>query len=152
MYPQATSGATDAPAVGRLLHGFNTEYSEPTPGAEVLAERVARLLADDEMIVLLVDEGPDGLVQLRFRPSLWTGELDAHLEELYVVPARRGDGLGRALLDGAMSAAREAGATRMDLGTSDDDTAAIGLYEGAGFTDREGGPGGPRMRYYEREL
>jgi ribosomal protein S18 acetylase RimI-like enzyme len=69
-----------------------------------------------------------------------------------VVPARRGDGLGRALLEASIEHARERGAEVIDLGTSDDDHAAIGLYESFGFTDREGGPDGPRMRYYELEL
>jgi ribosomal protein S18 acetylase RimI-like enzyme len=64
----------------------------------------------------------------------------------------RGRGLGRALLDGAMGAAREHGATRMDLGTSEDDVAARALYESAGFTNREGRPDGPVMLMYERDL
>jgi hypothetical protein len=30
----------DAGAIGRLLHDFNTEFEEPTPGPERLAERI----------------------------------------------------------------------------------------------------------------
>ena len=75
-----------------------------------------------------------------------------YLEELYVVPERLGRGLGRALLQSAMRHAEERGAARIDLGTSEDDVAARALYESAGFTNREGGPGGPRMLYYERDL
>jgi hypothetical protein len=41
---------------------------------------------------------------------------------------------------------------RIDLGTSEDDVGARALYESAGFTNREGGPDGPTMLYYEREL
>ena len=40
----------------------------------------------------------------------------------------------------------------IELGTSEDDEAAIGLYESAGFINREGGPDGPVMFVYEREL
>jgi hypothetical protein len=40
----------------------------------------------------------------------------------------------------------------LDLGTSDDDIAARALYERLGFTNREGGPGGPVMYVYERAL
>ena len=79
--------------------------------------------------MLLGGEGPDGIAVIRLRPALWSEGLDAHLEELYVAPDLRGQGIGRALLEGAMDAAREAGAVRIDLGTSVDDTAAIGLYE-----------------------
>jgi ribosomal protein S18 acetylase RimI-like enzyme len=144
--------AADAHEVARLLHDFNVEYSMPTPDVESLTSRVRQLIAEREMTVLLAGEGPDGLAVLRFRPSIWTETLDAHLEELYVAPARRGRGLGRALLEGAMAASREAGATRMDIGTSEDDTAALGLYESSGFTNLERLPDGPRMLFYEREL
>ena len=40
----------------------------------------------------------------------------------------------------------------MDLGTSETDVAARGLYDSAGFTNREGKPDGPVMLYYERDL
>ena len=48
--------------------------------------------------------------------------------------------------------ARERGAARIDLNTSVVDVAARALYESAGFTNREGGPKGPRMLYYKRDL
>jgi ribosomal protein S18 acetylase RimI-like enzyme len=110
------------------------------------------LLEDGEVTVLLGGEGPDGLALFRLRPSLWADGLDAYLEELYVAPARRGEGIGRALLEEAMRSAREAGAIRMDLGTGETDTAARALYESCGFTNREGGPDDPIMLYYERDL
>ena len=69
-----------------------------------------------------------------------------------MVPEERGRGLGRALLEGAMEDARRAGAARIELGTSVDDTAAIALYESAGFTNREREPDGPSMLFYERDL
>jgi ribosomal protein S18 acetylase RimI-like enzyme len=142
----------DAPEVARLLHDFNTEFSSPTPGVGALADRLRELLDTGEVTVLLGGESPEGLAVLRFRPSLWSHALDAHLEELYVAPERRGHGLGRALLERAMDVARDAGAARMDVGTSVDDTAAIGLYESSGFTNREGEPDGPAMLFYERDL
>ena len=142
----------DAAEVARLLHDFNTEFSSPTPGVEALTERGRQLLATGEMTVLLAGERPDGIALMRFRRSIWSGALDAHLEELYVAPERRGEGLGRALLEAAMETARAAGATRMDLGTEETDTEARALYESCGFSNREGGPDGPLMFFYEREL
>jgi ribosomal protein S18 acetylase RimI-like enzyme len=146
------ASAADAAAIARLLHGFNTEYSAPTPGAETLERNARGLIETGEMTVLLAGEAPDGLALLRLRPSVWSGALDAYLEELYVVPQARGRGIGRALLEATMEAAREAGATRIELGTSTDDTAAIALYESCGFSNREDGPDGPAMLFYEREL
>ena len=51
-----------------------------------------------------------------------------------------------------MDAAREAGATHIELNTGETDVEARSLYESSGFTNREGRPDGPRMLYYEREL
>ena len=142
----------DAAEIGRLLDAFNREYDDFTPGPDALAERCAELLAVDEMSALLAGDGPDGVAVVRFRPALWTKSADAYLEELYVTPERRGEGLGRALLDAAVEISRERGATYISLGTSTDDTAALGLYESAGFTNREGKPDGPSMLWYELEL
>jgi len=145
--------AADAETVGRLLHDFNTEYEEVTPSPQVIAERVRELLAAGELFVLLAgDAEPEGLAVLRFRPSLWTKGLECYLAELYVVPDRRGQGIGRALMDAVLKFAREQGADYMELNTSDDDVAARKLYESLGFTNREGKPDGPVMYYYEREL
>ena len=142
----------DAPLFGRLLHAFNVEFGEQTPPPELIAERAAPLIRSGDVTVLLVGDRPDGFAELRFRRSIYTGALDAYLEELYVVPERRGQGLGRALLEAAMVHARERGARRIDLNTSEDDVAARALYERMGFTNREGAPDGPRMLYFERDL
>jgi GNAT superfamily N-acetyltransferase len=147
---RATPG--DAVQVARLLHDFQAEFDEPSPGVEALEDRYADLIRNKEMIVLLIGDGPDGFAQLRFRPWVYSAGLCAYLEELYVAPSLRGNGLGRALLEAAMDAARREGAEQMELGTSETDTAARALYESAGFTNREGSPDGPVMLFYEREL
>ena len=143
--------SADAEAIGRLLHDFNAEYDEPSPGPDKVAARVRQLMADGETKVLLGGAGPDGLAVLRFRPSLWTEHLECYLAELYVVPDRRGHGLGRALMDAAIELARREGADYMELNTGEDDVAARALYESLGFVNREG-PEGPITYHYEREL
>ncbi len=144
--------AADAADIGRLLHDFNTEYDDPTPGSDRLAERIRQLLAGGDTAVLLAGAGPDGLAVLRFRPALWSEALECYLAELYVAPAARGRGLGRALMNAAMDLARDEGADYMDLGTAETDVAARALYESLGFSNREGRPDGPVNYYYEREL
>lgn len=146
------AASADAEVIGRMLHDFNTEYDDPTPGPERLAARMRELLAGADTAVLLGGPGPDGLAVLRFRPALWNEALECYLAELYVVPSRRGQGLGRALMNAAMDLARAEGATYMDLGTSEADVAARALYESLGFSNREGKPDGPLNFYYEREL
>jgi GNAT superfamily N-acetyltransferase len=138
---QAT--AADAGDIARLLHDFNTEYGEPTPGVEALAQRMRELLAGDT-VVLLAGDGPDGLAVLRLRSSIWTAGLECYLAELYVVPALRGQGRGRALMEAALELARKRGADWMELNTDEGDVAARALYERLGFK--------ATADYYEREL
>jgi ribosomal protein S18 acetylase RimI-like enzyme len=144
--------ADDAADIGRLLHDFNTEYDDITPGPERLAARIETLLAGGDTVVLLGGAGPDGLAVLRFRQAIWAEALECYLAELYVVPALRGRGLGRALMTAAIDLARDAGAAWMDLGTSETDVAARALYESLGFRNREGKPDGPISYFYERDL
>jgi len=142
----------DAAEVARLLHDFNTEFATPTPGVAALTERSARLLATGEITVLLAGDGPDGIALVRFRNTVWSEGPEAHLQELYVVPSRRGRGTGRALLEATIALAREAGAAGVDLNTGATDTVARALYESAGFTNREDTPDGPSMLFYELEF
>jgi ribosomal protein S18 acetylase RimI-like enzyme len=142
----------DAETIGQLLHDFNSEFDEPTPGPRALAERVRELLGAGELTILLGGTGPHGLAVLRFRRAIWTNALECYLAELYVVPDRRGQGLGRALMEAAIALARQEGADHMDLGTNEDDVAARALYESLGFSHREGRPEGPVNYFYEQEL
>ena len=136
----------DAERLGALLHDFQTEYEDPSPGPEVLADRIRKAIAHDDLVFVLSD---DGFAQLSLRPWLISGTPVALLEELYVAPAARRQGQGRALLEHAMAAARERGATTIELNTSETDVAARRLYESAGFTNLEHGA---PMLFYEREL
>ncbi len=141
----------DALAVaGLLLHDFNTEYDDPTPGPSVLARRLRKLVADGDTEVLLVGDA-EGVAVLRFRPSLWSPADECHLAELYVVPGRRGSGLGRALLRACVDRAIVRRCDLIDVATSEDDVSARHLYESEGFRRTEG-EDGPLTFHYEHEL
>jgi ribosomal protein S18 acetylase RimI-like enzyme len=114
--------------------------------------RIAEHVGGDRMTFLLAGAGPDGFAQVVLMPSIYSDRPGAYLGELYIVPELRGRGLGRALLEAAMELARDRGADHIDLNTAETDTAARGLYESMGFTNREGQPDGPSMLYYERDL
>ena len=152
--PIRRAGVDDADVVARLLRAFNTEYDDPAPPQELMSERIRVLLGHGDTIILVAGEPPCALSVTRFRPGLWSPKLEAYLAELYVVPERRGQGIGRALMDATMVAAREHGADTMELGTGEADMAARGLYESLGFTNTEHGPGGVETLsfFYEREL
>lgn len=149
--PVREATVEQAALIARFLHDFNTEYEEETPGVAELTRHATRMLNEGEMTVLLGGEGPDGLALLRFRPSVWTEKSEAYLQELYVVPDRRGQGIGEALLKAAIETSRRAGAAWIELNTGETDIAARTLYKKLGFTNEEG-PDGAAMLYYEREL
>ena len=142
----------DCVVVGRLLHDFNLEFGVTTPGADALAARIAELIEDGDTHVLLIGDPPAGVSVMRFRKSIWSPALECYLAELYVVPALRGRGLGRALMEATIDFARGRGADYMDLGTAETDVTARALYESLGFNNREGRPDGPINYYYERDL
>jgi len=144
--------AGDLHEVARLLHDFNVEFGEPTPTASALADRVGQLLAARDTLILLAGTGPDGVAVLRCRLALWSPGFECYLAELYVVPRRRGQGLGRALMEAVVAQARDEGADTIDIGVDEPDVAARHLYESLGFTNRAGGGTGPVMYVYERDL
>jgi ribosomal protein S18 acetylase RimI-like enzyme len=146
------AGPDDAAVIGRLLYDFNREFDEPAPAPSALAERLRQLIEGGDTLVVLAGDGPDGLAVLRFRAAIWSAGLECYLAELYVAPARRGQGVGRALMEAAMREARLRGADTMDIGVDEPDLVARRLYESLGFTNRAGGAGGPLMYVYEREL
>jgi putative acetyltransferase len=79
----------------------------------------------------------------------------AELKRMYVRPAFRGMGLGRAMLDHLADYARAHGAVALRLETGIYEDAAIGLYQSFGFRRR--GPFGeyredPFSLYFEKAL
>ena len=62
-------------------------------------------------------------------------EGDAELKRMYLVPEARGSGLGRALAEVAVTAARSLGYRRLLLDTVASLTAAIAIYDRLGFVE-----------------
>lgn len=143
--PVRRANLDDAPAIARLLHDFNREFDEPTPPVATLTHRMAHLLQQADTVVLLVGDSPDGFAVLRFRDAIWSSGLDGYLGELYVIPARRGNGLGRALVEAALQEACGRGADSMEIRVDEPDHVERHLDEPLGFTNRSGGDDGPLM-------
>lgn len=72
----------------------------------------------------------------------------AELDDLFVDPDRQGEGLGRALVDDVVAAARAAGLDRIEVTGNPD---ALGFYRAVGFVeigvvDTPLGPPAPRLQ------
>ena len=136
--------------VAGLLGGFRDWLGYDDPDDESLRRSIERL-AGDPGTEYLLGGAPDGVAQLRFRHSVWTGRDDAWLEDLFVAGHARGSGLGRALTDFAMERARARGCARLQLDVNAANTAAKALYESLGFSARQDHLGGDAL-YMTRNL
>src|SRR5690606_30919748 len=129
----------DAEAVARLLHDFNTEFDTPSPGVETLAPRLAQLLGgDDTVAVLAGDPGAEvavGLVTLR--SNVWYEGRVALLDELYVVPTLRSQGIGSRVIDLVVSTCRDRGAELLEVNVDEPDVDAQRFYERHGISGIE---------------
>jgi GNAT superfamily N-acetyltransferase len=143
--------AAEAATVAGLLDAFNREFDTPTPGPDVLAARLERLLPGGAVIALLIGAPAAGVALLTLRPNVWYDGPVALLDELYVVPDRRNAGLGSALLRAAEAVVRERGGELLEINVDGADVDARRFYERHGYTHTEPGQDDP-MYYYYREL
>lgn len=108
------AGDPDVADTADLLRAFNLEYGEPAPPVAEIAARLAELI-EARHVTALIARDPEtgeavGSAVLRIQPSILDRTQEAYLAELYVVPDRRGQGYGRALITEAIRVAREQGA------------------------------------------
>jgi GNAT superfamily N-acetyltransferase len=77
-----------------------------------------------------------GIAHYIFRPSTWDKNDFCYLEDLFVDPALRGKGVGRALIDELHKIALESGSQRLYWTTAPDNEVARKLYDKVAITDR----------------
>jgi ribosomal protein S18 acetylase RimI-like enzyme len=134
----------DVGDVVRLIAEFRDWWGKTEPAEERIRAIVERLIADDSTEFLLAYEGDSqavGVCQLRYRLSVWTGEDDCWLEDLFVTDGARSGGHGRALVEAALESARARGCRRIELDVNEQNTGAIRFYESLGFSTEPKPPG-----------
>jgi GNAT superfamily N-acetyltransferase len=146
-----TAGVADATSVAELLDDFNREFDTPTPGVGILTRRLQRLLAQEDVTALLAGSPAVGLAVLTLRPNVWYDGPVGLLDELYVVPGRRGRGTGSALLEAAEQIVRGRGGEVLEINVDGDDVGARRFYERHGYRNSEPGSD-EQLLYYFREL
>ena len=141
----------DAALVARLLDDFNREFRTATPGIGVLKGRLQRLLGQSDVVAVLADDPAVGLAVLTLRPNVWYDGPVALLDELYVVPAWRGQGVGSVLLEAAEQLTRGRGGELLEINLDGEDVGARRFYERHGYRSSEPGSD-EQLLYYFREL
>ncbi len=125
----------DRTVVARLLVAQLREHDVATSAAAIARTAEGMLRHPDRGIILLARVGrrPVGIAALSFLWTLEHGGRAVWLDELYVVAALRGGGIGRQLLLAAMDAAAKAGAVALDLEVERTHARAANLYRREGF-------------------
>jgi len=115
-----------------LWAGYLAFYEHDLP-ADITNHLWRRLLDPSDQPYSFVAVDGDGrlvgFVHFHFHLSTWSVEGYCYLEDLFVSPAARGKGAGRALIDAVYRAADARGATRVYWHTQKTNTDARALYD-----------------------
>jgi GNAT superfamily N-acetyltransferase len=125
-------GDADREAWEKLFRDYIRFYEAKVPD-DVIALTWRRLIAQEDGLLglLAVDASgrPIGLTHALFHRSTWSPTTYCYLEDLYVDPAARGRGVGRALIEAVYREADTRGATRTYWATMGDNATARRLYD-----------------------
>jgi GNAT superfamily N-acetyltransferase len=125
--------AADYEAWRPLFDGYIAFYKSQVSDA-VMQLTWRRLLSDDEgthqgLVVVDDADRPFGLAHIVFHRSTWSPTLYCYLEDLFVDPAKRAQGAGRALIEAVYVEADTRQATRTYWATQEFNYRARGLYD-----------------------
>jgi len=125
----------DFPAASRLVAEMGAHRS-PLPDRMDAVERAYREIvrrSTDASLLAEWDSTAVGICTVEIRSTLRRQAPEAWIPELVVTEQSRGQGIGRALLEGALQAARERGAARVALESGPQRVTAQSLYRSMGF-------------------
>ena len=126
-----TLKAEDKSAWLPLWHGYLEFYKSQVPaGQDDLTW--SRILDEDFNLYALaveVDGELMGITHYSFQISSWALKNYCYLEDLFVNPDSRGQGLGRLLIDAVQEIALEAGSSRLYWNTDASNETARKLYD-----------------------
>ena len=122
----------------RLWQGFCDGYGLALP-PEVTAFTWTRLMDEGNALtarLAVVDGVAQGFAIHQHHPSTWVLGDDGYLEDLFVAPEARGQGLGRALIEDLVAIGRAKGWQRLYWLTEIENATARRLYDQ--FCDNDG--------------
>jgi ribosomal protein S18 acetylase RimI-like enzyme len=123
-----TATPSDAESLARMNAAFNGVLDS----AAQIGARLVACTAIETVLVAELDGQVGGFACVRVVPCVLYTEPHAELTELYVEPAFRRRGLGRALIAHAEQLAQERGASELIIMTGVGNAAALALYRAAG--------------------
>jgi ribosomal protein S18 acetylase RimI-like enzyme len=128
----------DLPAIRDLLEELleaveDDEYFE----SDRALENCSVLMDDATSRILVAKEGGTvvGFINLTVRRTILHSEPSSLIDELVVAKSHRGKGIGRILVDAAVSASRELGCSEIEVSTEKANSAARRFYRKCGFDE-----------------
>src|SRR5438132_12027760 len=120
-----------ASAVERLQRVLRARRRDRARSGDYGDDVEAVLRPGEPVFALVADTGGslEGLAHYLYHRSTTRVEPVCYLQDLYTTPARRGHGIGRALIEGAYAEARRAGLQRVYWQTQESNTPGRRLYE-----------------------
>jgi GNAT superfamily N-acetyltransferase len=126
-----TAGPEDAEVIHKLVTALAMYEREPTAveaTAQDYREQLASATPPFECILAESGDAAVGFALYFSNYSTWKGRPGLHLEDLFVLPDHRGQGIGRALLARLGTLARDRGYARVEWSVLDWNVSAIEFY------------------------
>ncbi|HTF32796.1 MAG TPA: GNAT family N-acetyltransferase [Myxococcota bacterium] len=146
---------TDLDALVQLAIAFRDYLGQSQPSTAEFHDSIAILLKDPDTDFLLarsIDGAPLGYAQVRYRYSAWIPGLGAEIEDLFVLPFARRQGIGLELAHSVSERARQRACRVIGLNTNERNEAALGLYQRLGFTAERALWNGSRQLWLEKRV
>lgn len=141
----------DSAVLAEMLHDFNVEFETPSPGPAVLLPRLERLLTEPTTFAVVSGGPPVAFALVTLRTNVWFDGPVALLDELYVRPHLRDQGIGTAVMALVEAECRSRGVELIEINVDEADHDTQRFYERLGFEGYEPTTG-DRAYYYSREL
>jgi GNAT superfamily N-acetyltransferase len=126
---------SDVPVIAELIRGL-ARFEKLEHEVTMTEDRLAANLFGDrryaETLIAEDDGAPVGFALFFHNFSTFLARPGIYLEDLFVIPERRGRGIGRALLKDLARLAVERGCGRLEWAVLDWNQEAIGFYERLG--------------------
>jgi len=132
--------AADVPAILQLIVDLAVYEREPDAVKATVASLTATLFGVTPTAEAIVAEHEGSVVGMALfftNYSTWSGKNGLYLEDLYVDPAARGSGLGKALLKRLAALAVERGYARVEWSVLNWNAPAIGFYRAIGAVPKD---------------
>ena len=149
------AGEADRDDLVQLMVAFRDHLGQSQPSAATFRHGVD-LLGEDPATEFFVARAASGRAlgysQVRYRYSAWIPGLRAEIEDLFVLPEARRQGVGLALLETVIERARQRSCFVLGLNTNERNQEALSLYRRLGFAAERARWKGSRQLWLEKRI